>query len=187
MIAKMIVDADLCIKLGSSSKYCFLYEILPLVSGRIYMHTYTHGEVKMPPSAVDQLQKLINEGRVELVNESGLNTQDRVVYDAAYRNLAGVMIDPLLPNKNRGEVCALAYAKATGIPVIATDEKHLQPIIDSQLNTGIDDITCIRIVDIVEKAHNGEIDIPRKLCKVLWVVAGNDKKVFDNRIWPLEQ
>lgn len=186
MISKMIVDADLCIKLGGSSKYSFLYDILPLVSSKIYMHTHTHGEVRMPPSAVNQLQKLINEGKIELVNESGLPTQDRVIFDAAYRNLAAVMIDPLFPNKNKGEVCSLAYAKATGIPIFATDEKYLQPIIDSQLNTGIDDITCIRIVDIVEKAHAGEIEVSRKLCKVLWVVAGNDKKEFDNKIWPLE-
>lgn len=186
MIDKMIVDADLCIKLGGSSKYSFLYEILPLVSSKIYMHTYTRGEVRMPDSAVNQLQKLISEGKVVLVNESGLSTQDRVVFDAAYRNLAGVMIDPLFPNKNKGEVCSLAYAKATGIPIFATDEKYLQPIIDSQLNTGIDDITCIRIVDIVEKAHAGEIVVPRKHCKILWVVAGNDRKEFDNKIWPLE-
>ena len=185
MIVKMIVDADLCIKLGGSSKYSFLYDILPLISSKIYMHTYTHGEVKIPSSAVNQLQKLINEGKVELVNESGLGAQDRAIFDATYSSLERVMIDPFYPNKNKGEVCALAYAKATGIPVFATDEKYLQPIIDSQLNTGIDDISCIRIVDIVEKAHNGEIDIPRKLCKVLWAVAGNDKKAFDSRIWPL--
>ena len=68
-----------------------------------------------------------------------------MIVDAAFKNLAMVMIDPRRPNKNRGEACSLAYAKAKGIPVFATDEANLQPIIDSQLNTGIDDITCIRI------------------------------------------
>ena len=114
------------------------------------------------------------------------NVLDKGVSLVLIVHLAAVMIDPLFPNKNKGEVCSLAYAKATGIPIFATDEKYLQPIIDSQLNTGIDDITCIRIVDIVEKAHAGEIEVSRKLCKVLWVVAGNDKKEFDNKIWPLE-
>lgn len=33
-------------------------------------------------------------------------------------------------------------------------------IIDAQLNIGIDDITCLRIVDIIKKAKNGEIDVP---------------------------
>ena len=69
--------------------------------------------------------------------------------------------------------------------VFATDEKNLQPIIDSQLNTGIDDITCIRIIDIIEKAHSGEVEISRKICKALWVVAGKRKEVFEQKIWPV--
>lgn len=187
MLDKMIIDADLCIKLGGSNKYQYLYDVLPLVSKSIYMHTYAFGEVMMPLSAVSQLRDLISEGKVELVNESDLNSQDRAAFDAAYRNLEKVMVDPRRPNKNKGEVCSLAYAKAKSIPVFATDEMNLQSIIDSQLNTGIDDIICIRIVDIIEKAHNGEIDIPRKVCKALWLVAGKKKGTFDNDIWPIEQ
>lgn len=140
MLDKMIIDADLCIKLGGSDKYRYLYDILPLVAKTIYMHTHAYGEV---------------------------------------------MIDPNRPNKNKGETCSLAYAKAKSIPVFATDEMNLQPIIDSQLNVGIDDITCIRIVDIIEKAHSGEIDIPRKVCKALWLVAGKKKEIFDSDIWPV--
>lgn len=186
MIDKMIVDADLCIKLGGSNKYRYLYDVLPLVSKKIYMHTHAHGEVMMPSSAVSQLRDLISESKVELVNESGLDSQDRAIFDAAYRNLERVMMDPRRPNKNKGETCSLAYAKAKSIPVFATDEMNLQPIIDSQLNTGIDDIICIRIVDIIEKAHNGEIEIPRKVCKALWLAAGKKKETFDKEIWPVE-
>lgn len=90
MIDKMIVDADLCIKLGGSNKYRYLYDILPLVSKNIYMHTHAHREVIMPSSAVSQLKDLISEGKVELVNESGLDSQDRAIFDAAYRNLERV-------------------------------------------------------------------------------------------------
>ncbi len=186
MIDKMIVDADLCIKMGGSNKYRYLYDILPLVSHEIYMHTHAYGEVMMPPSAVSQLKDLIAEGKIVLVNENGLNPKDRVVFDAAYQNLERVMIDPHKPNKNKGETCSLAYAKAMGIPVFATDEMNLQPIIDSQLNTGIDDITCIRIIDIIEKAHTGELQISRKVCKALWLIAGKKKDVFDNFIWPID-
>ena len=102
MIKEMIVDADLCIKLGSSEKYRFLYDVLPLVAEKIYMHTHAHGEVMMPSSAVRQLGELVSEGKVELVNESGLGKQDRAIYDAAFKNLAMVMIDPRRPSKNRG-------------------------------------------------------------------------------------
>lgn len=184
MIDKMIVDADLCIKLGGSHKYRYLYDILPLAADTIYMHTHAHGEVMMPPSAVSQLRDLVSEGKVKLVSESGLDSRDRAIYDASYRALERVMIDPRRPNKNKGEVCSLAYAKAKGIPVFATDEMELQPIIDSQLNTGIDVITCIRIVDMIEMAHSGEIDIPRKVCKALWLVSGKRKETFDEDIWP---
>ena len=72
-----------------------------------------------------------------------------------------MMIDPHKPNKNKGEPYSLAYAKATGIPYFATDEMNLQPIIDSQLNTGIDDIKCMRIVDIIQTAHDGQISISK--------------------------
>ena len=186
MIEKMIIDADLCIKLGGSDKYSFLYEVLPLVAKKIYMHTHAHSEVMMPSSAVSQLKALVSEGKVELVNESELDAKDRAIYDATYRKLEKVMIDPHKPNKNKGEACSLAYAKATGIPYFATDEMNLQPIIDSQLNTGIDDIKCMRIVDIIQMAHDGQISISRNVCKALWIVAGKKKDIFDREIWPVE-
>lgn len=186
MVDKMIVDADLCIKLGGSPKHHFLYDILPLISNQIYMHTHVYGEVMMPSSAVSQLKSLVSEGKVVLVNESNLDNADRAIYDASYKNLEKVMIDPKRPDKNKGEVCSLAYAKATGIPVFATDEMDLQPIIDTQLNTGIDDITCLRIIDIIQKAKDGEIEVPRKVCKALWVISGKLKDTFDNELWPVE-
>ena len=187
MITSIIVDADLCIKLGGSSKYRFLYDVLPLISEKIYMHTHARSEVMSPASAVDQLKQLITENKIQLVNESELNAQDRAVFDATYEKLKSVMIDPKYPRKNKGETCSLAYAKTKGIPVFATDEKNLQPIIDAQLNTGIKDIVCLRIVDIVQKARDGEIAIKRKDCKALWVIAGKSKEDFDKDIWPIPQ
>lgn len=59
----------------------------------------------------------------------------------------------------------------------------MQQIIDKQLNTGMDDISCIRIVDIIVKAKEGEVAVPRKVAKALWVVAGKKKEIFDNEIW----
>jgi len=111
MIDKMIIDADLCIKLGGSNKYKYLYDILPLIAEKIYMHTHAFGEVMMPSSAVGQLKDLISEGKVELVNESSLDPQNRAVYDASYRNLERVMIDPHRPNKNKGKHVLLHMPK----------------------------------------------------------------------------
>lgn len=186
LIEKIIIDADLCIKLGGSSKYQFLYDILPMISSHIYIHSYVRSEVMAPQSAITQLEKLIEEGKVKIVSEDELSKMDKFIYDASIKKLEIVMLNPKHPNKNRGEICSLAYAKATGIPVFATDEKSLQPIIDSQLNTGIDDITCIRIIDLIIEARRGNLNISRKLCKAMWVIAGNSKVSFDTEIWPIE-
>lgn len=43
MVDKIIIDADLCIKLGGSNKYTYLYDVLPLISEKIYMHIHAHG------------------------------------------------------------------------------------------------------------------------------------------------
>lgn len=187
MIDKMIIDADLCIKLGGHEKYNFLYDILPLIADEVYMHTHAQSEVLMPPSAVRQLNKLIEENKVILVDENHLDAKDRAIYNATYKKLEKVMIHPRKPNKNRGEVCSLSYAKARGIPIFATDEMDLQPIIDRLLNTGINDITCIRIVDIIIRARDGDLCVPRKVAKALWLIAGKKKELFDTKIWPIEE
>ena len=185
MIDRMIVAADLCIKLGSSSRYRFLYDVLPRIASHIYMRSYAQGEVMMPQSAVEQLNALISEGKVIVVDEKQLKPAERRIYSGTYKMLADLMIDPARPTKNKGEVSSLAYAKTAGIPVFATDEMNLQPIIDKKLNIGIDDIHCLRISDIAGMAHNGELNLPRKVCKALWVIAGKSREVFDRDIWPL--
>ena len=95
------------------------------------------------------------------------------------------MKDPTRAKKNVGEVCALAYAKTKSIPLFATDERDLQPIIDKQLNTGVDDIHCLRIQDIVELSKAGVLSMSRKQAKLIWVISGKDKKTFDN-MWSNE-
>jgi len=191
MLDKIIVDADFCVKLGGSDKYLFLFEILPLIAAEAYMHTHAYGEVLYPFSAKKQLSDLVSSGKVKLVDQSVLSPADRAVYDMVYTQLERIMIDPRKPNKNKGEVCSLAFAKATGIPIFATDESSLQPIIDAQLNTGINDITCLRIKNVVEMVRDGKIVLPRKYAKALWRIAYNNEdvqnanEIFDKEIWPL--
>lgn len=55
----------------------------------------------MPSSAVRQLNDLIAERKVFLVNESSLDNKSRAIYDASYRNLERVMIDPRRPGKKK--------------------------------------------------------------------------------------
>lgn len=40
MLAKIIIDADFCVKLGGSEKFPFLYEVLPLIATEVYMHSH---------------------------------------------------------------------------------------------------------------------------------------------------
>lgn len=125
---------------------------------------------------------------MQVVNQSGLDSVTRAVYDMSYALLERAMIDPRKPNKNKGEACSLAYAKAMNIPIFATDEANLQPIIDSQLNTGISNITCLRIRNVVEMIRDKQIDLPRKYAKALWRIAYNNdsaNKIFDEKIWPI--
>lgn len=185
MLEQVIIDADLCIKLGSSGKYHFLLEVIPLIAKKIYMHSQAFGEVMIPISAHCQLADLVSRGKVSVVNETELDPKERTVYDMAYNQLATVMIDPRKPNKNKGEICSLAYAKVKGIPIFATDERDLQPIIDSQLNTGMNDIHCLRIVDIINMAKNGQISLPRKSAKAIWRISGKNKDDFDRFVWPI--
>lgn len=58
-------------------------------------------------------------------------------------------------------------------------------IIDRVLNTGIDDIACVRIEDVVRKIKNSELNFTRKEAKVLWRLAGKKTEIFDNSIWPI--
>ncbi len=185
MLEQMIIDADLCIKLGSSDKYHFLLEVLPIVAKKIYMHSHAFGEVRNPMSAHRQLVNLVSQGTVFIVNETGLDPKERTVYDMTYNKLAAVMIDPRKPNKNKGETCSLAYAKVKDIPIFATDECDLQPIIDKLLNTGMNDINCLRIIDIINMAKNGQINLPRKSAKAIWVISGKNKDDFDRSVWPI--
>ena len=50
---RIIIDADLCIKLGNSEKYPFLREVLPLLAKDICIHACAYDEVKMPHCAVE--------------------------------------------------------------------------------------------------------------------------------------
>ncbi|MBO4653250.1 MAG: hypothetical protein J5649_08055, partial [Lachnospiraceae bacterium] len=34
--------------------------------------------------------------------------------------------------------------------------------------------------------HNRELELPRKVCKALWLVSGKKKELFDEEIWPTE-
>lgn len=184
MWEKVIVDADFCIKIGASQKYLYLEKLLTKVAKKVYIHEVVYMEVQYPECAKAQINKLVEQGKMEILHEKDLNDTERNMYKGIYNILGKVMLNPKKPHKNNGEVSSLAMAKVKGIPYFATDERNLQVIVDKLLNTGIDDIYCIRIEDIIQRIKSKEIvGFTRKEVKLIWVLAGKNKDQFDNEIW----
>ncbi|MFA5528266.1 MAG: hypothetical protein WC996_06575 [Peptostreptococcales bacterium] len=185
-LRKIIIDADICIKIGSSSKYRFVEILLPSITEKIYMHKVVYEEIMIPASAKEQVDSLIQKGILELIDVEQLSGIERRIYDATFKSLASIMINPNRPKKNLGEVSSLAMAKTKSIIYFGTDEKDLQIIIDKKLNNGIDNIYCIRIIDIILMIRDGKLEgLKRKEAKALWRLSGKSAEWFDRDIWPL--
>lgn len=183
----IIVDADFCIKVGASPKYRYLEKVLAELADKVYIHRIVYDEIMIPACVKEQVDSLKNQGVLELLDENNLTSSEKIVYQGIYNKLANMMINPKRPKKNRGETCSLAMAKTKSIPYFATDEKDLQPIIDKLLNTGLDDISCIRIEDVIRRIKSGELEgFKRKEAKILWYLAGKNRNIFDKDIWPVE-
>jgi len=184
---KIIVDADLCNKLGDSAKYPYLRILLPLLADMVYIHRIVYDEIMMSAQVKAQIHDLISEGFMKIVDESDLDAAEAIVYKSTWTLLARRMMNPNNPRKNKGEVASLSFAKTRSIPIFATDEMNLQPIIDAVLNTGMNDIKCLRIIDLVKKIKAGEFpSLARKDAKVIWRMAEKKKEHFDQDVWPLE-
>ncbi len=185
-LKQMIIDADICIKIGGSPKYRYVETLFPAIAEKIYMHRVVHDEIMMPACAKEQVDQLIQNGILELIDEEQLSDIERNIYDTTFSSLASVMINPNKPKKNAGEVSSLAMAKTKSITYFGTDEKDLQTIIDEKLNTGIDNIYCIRIIDIIRMIRDGKLEgLKRKEAKGLWRLSGKSTEWFDKDIWPL--
>ncbi len=181
---KMIIDADICIKIGGSAKYRYLETLFPEIAEKLYMHKIVYEEIMMPACAKEQVDELINKGILELIEGEDLNSIERSIYDSTYNILASAMINPNKPRKNLGEVSSLAMAKTKSITYFGTDEKDLQVIIDEKLNSGIDNIYCIRIIDIIEMIRDEKLKgLTRKEAKALWRLSDKSTEQF-NKIWP---
>lgn len=181
----IIIDADICIKIGGSPKYRFLELLFPKIANKIYIHKKVYDEIMSPACAKEQVDLLIRRGTIKLIDEEQLSDIEKFIYHSTSASLANIMINPNNPRKNVGEVCSLAMAKTKSITYFGTDEKDLQIIIDEKLNSGIDNIYCIRIIDIIYMIRDGKLNFKRKEAKALWRLSGKSTEWFDNEIWPL--
>lgn len=95
----IILDADICIKLGGSPKYRFLEILIPLIAEKVYMHKEVYDEIMMPACAKEQVNLLIQNGTIQLIDEEQLSDIEKSIYEGTYNSLASVMINPNKPKK----------------------------------------------------------------------------------------
>lgn len=178
------MDAYFCIKLGCSDSYPYLTKILPLLADIALIHETVYSEIRQSISAKRQIKSLLDSGNLKIVREAALPVQEQLLYHATFKLLSRRMMDPRYPRKNLGEVSSLAYAKTMNIAIFATDEMHLHTIVDELLNTELHKITCLRIIDIIQAIKSGNIQLlQRKDAKLLWIISGKKKEVFDSQLW----
>ena len=187
-IGELILDADICMKLGRFVKLPFIELIIPKLTKKAYIHKYVYkDEILTPKSAKDQIDKLVNAGIVEILHEDNLSPADRMVFEATKNKLKWAMVGTKEKGKNWGEVLSLSMAKTLGMPVFMTDERDLQAIIDRNLNTGTPyDINMFRVIDLILwiKSHP-DCGINRKTAQAVWISAGKDKDYFQTSIWKI--
>lgn len=183
---KIILDTDICIKIGNYDKVKFLEMIIPKIAEKAYMHRYIYeNELLTPKNAKDQIDNLIKENIIEILDEKKLSIVDKLIYEDTKNTLKEFMIGTKEEGKNCGEVVSLSMAKTLTISYFVSDENKLQSIINKHLNTGTEyDIKVIRIEHIVKWIEkNRDCDIGRKTAKALWRSCRKDTWEFDEVIW----
>ncbi len=191
---KVLLDADICFKLGRFEKSKFIERIIPHVAHRVFIHEYVYEqELLTLDTGKPQLEALVKAEIVTVLKEDQLSDNDKKSYDNTVTLLCQVMKgkDFFYDNQHRGEILSLAMAKTVNIPIFVTDERNLQPIIDSKLNTGLsNDIRVFRLIDLIFFIKNNlDIGIKRKEAKILWcgsydrIDFESNKLKFDNEIW----
>ena len=191
---KVLLDADICFKLGRFISSQFIARIIPHVADEVFIHEYVYErELMTNVTGKPQLEVLVKANVITVLEEGQLSVSDKESYNSTVELLCQVMKgkNSFYDNEHRGEIVSLAMAKTVGIPIFMTDEKNLQPIIDSKLNTGVgNDIHVFRLIDLILFIKsNLNKEIKRKEARSLWC-GSYDKKYFetnklkfDNEIW----
>lgn len=123
MLDKVILDADFCIKVGRFEGLPLLQEIIPVIASKAYIHRYVfEDEILIPQSAKAQVQRLIDMGQAELIDEASFNMAEKAIFLGTRDKLKRAMIGTVERGKNWGEALSLACAKTMGITIMMSDE-----------------------------------------------------------------
>ena len=79
---KVILDTDICIKIGNYEKVKFLEMLIPKIVEKAYMHKYVYeNELLTPKNAKVQIDNLIKCGTIEILDEDKLDKLEKLIYD----------------------------------------------------------------------------------------------------------
>lgn len=150
----------------------------------------------MPKRTKDQIDKLIETERAVIVDAESLrhDAHKLLIYQQTIQHLERVDPETTANGKNWGETVSVAFAFASGIPFILSDERELQELLNDELNMGTDkDITVIRLRNFIEAMK--EKGLSRKEAYAIWCFAHQDgrdktkmeraKNDFQKDIWCL--
>ncbi|WP_128658931.1 hypothetical protein [Paenibacillus sp. 598K] len=192
-----ILDTDFALKLEKVQKFNAIEKYIPLLVKKLYIHRYVYeNEILMPKRTKDQIDKLIEDERAVIVDAEDLryDAYKSLIYQQTIQHLELVDPETRVNGKNWGETVSVAFAFASGIPFILSDERELQELLNNELNSGTDkDILVIRLRDFIEAMKKKGLS--RKEAYAMWCFAHQDerdrekmeraKSVFQNDIWCL--
>lgn len=192
-----MLDTDFALKLEKVQKFNAIEKYIPQLVKRLYIHRYVYeNEILMPKRTKHQIDKLIENNKAVIVDAETLRYDAHIslIYHQTIQHLEKVDPETIINGKNWGETVSIAYAFASGISFILSDERELQELLNSELNSGTDkDILVIRLKDFIEGMK--EKGLSRKEAYAMWCFAHLDerdktkmkraKSAFQNDIWCL--
>jgi hypothetical protein len=192
-----ILDTDFALKLEKVRKFNAIEKYIPQLVKKLYIHRYVYdNEILMPKRTKDQIDKLLDNDNAIIVDAEALrhDAYKSMIYHQTIQHLEKVDPETRPNGKNWGEIVSTAYAFASGIPFILSDERDLQELLNDELNSGTDkDILVIRLKDFIVGMK--EKGLSRKEAYAMWCFAHQDerdkakmdwaKNVFQKDIWSL--
>jgi len=90
---KLILDTDICIKIGNYEKVKFIEMIIPKIAEKAYMHRYVYeDELLTPKNAKVQIDNLIRDNIIEILDVDMLDILNRKIYEDTKNILKKYMI-----------------------------------------------------------------------------------------------
>lgn len=131
---KAMLDTDFAIKMNHLNEIDAIVEYLSALVGKIYIHEYVYeNEILTPRRIKEQIDHLVTEHKAEIVGIDYFNDDySKLVYEDTKTLLKNADPNTIVEGKNWGEILSVAFAKATAMRYILSDERNLQEFLDIQ-------------------------------------------------------